>query len=89
MSTDAISEGARVWKEDFWFPTTGWWYVQHAVETVRTVGYTDYATAKTAADLITARGAVATVNRDAPNLYSVTVETDTEGALTRYDPQPT
>ena len=88
MATSAINEGARVWKEDYWFPATGWWYREHSVETVRTVGYTDYATAKTAAGSA-ARGVVATVNRDAPGLYSVTIETDTIGALTIYDPQPT
>jgi hypothetical protein len=88
MATSAINEGARIWKEDYWFPATGWWYRAHTVETVRTVGYTDYATAKTAAGSA-ARGVVATVNRDAPGLYSVTIETDTIGALTIYDPQPT
>jgi hypothetical protein len=87
MATSAINEGARVWKEDFWFPTTGWWYIEHSVETVRTVGYTDYATALAAAGTAE-RGVVATVTRDAPNLYSVTIETDTEGQLTRYNPQP-
>jgi hypothetical protein len=88
MSTSAITESARVWRQDFFFPATGWWYIEHVVETVRTVGYTDYAAAKTAAGSA-ARGVVATVNRDAPGLYSVTVETDTQGPLTIYDPQPT
>jgi len=88
MATSAINEGTIVWKEDYFFPATGWWYRTHTVETVRTVGYTDYATAVTAAGSAT-RGVVATVNRDAPGLYSVTIETDTIGELTIYDPQPT
>ena len=87
MATSAITESARVWKQDFWFPATGWWYIAHSVETVRTVGYTDYATALAAAGSA-AHGVVATVNRDSPGLYSVTVETDTVGTLTQYSPQP-
>jgi hypothetical protein len=87
MATSEIVESSRIWRKDFFFPATGWWYQEHVVETKRTVGYTDYATALAAAGA-QARGRVATVNRDAPGLYSVSVETDTIGELTIYDPQP-
>jgi hypothetical protein len=94
MATSEITESSRIWNEDYWFPATGWWYRRHTVETKRTVGYTDYATAETAAGVAVgtgdgSRGKVATVNRDAPGLYSFTIETDTIGELTIYDPQPT
>jgi len=88
MATSAINENARVWNEDFFFPATGWWYRTHSVTTVRTVGFTDWETALAAA-ADNEQGVVSIVNRDAPGLYSVTIETDTLGPLTKYDPQPT
>lgn len=87
MATSTITENARIWREDYWYPDTGWWYKEHSVVTERTVGYTDYATALAAAGS-QARGKIATINRDAPGLYSITIETDTIGELTIYDPQP-
>ena len=86
MATAVKHGPARVWREDYWFPATGWWYIEHTVETEITVGYTDYATALAAAGA-QARGRVATVD-GGPAFWSVTVETDTIGALTIYNPQP-
>jgi hypothetical protein len=87
MATVTKNGPARVWREDWWFPATGWWYIEHTVETVITDGYTTYASALAAAGS-QARGRVATID-GGPCFWAVTVETDTIGELTIYDPQPT
>jgi hypothetical protein len=90
MATSTITENGRVWRDDYFFPATGWWYKEHSTTVERTVGYTSEADVTTAAGLVAAaRGKVVSWNRDAPGLYSLTVETDTIGTLTIYDPQPT
>jgi hypothetical protein len=90
MATSTYKEQGEAWKEDFFFPATGWWYVLHEHSVERTVGYTTEAAAISAAAAVTiARGVKASWSRDNPGLYSVTVETDTKGPLTIYDPQPT
>jgi hypothetical protein len=90
MATSTYKERGDVWLEDYFFPATGWWYKQHDISTERTVGYTSESDVITAAGLIAAiRGKKVSWQRDAPGLYSLTVETDTIGALTIYDPQPT
>ena len=83
MATAAIGENGRVWRQRIWFPATGWWYWEHSVATVRTVGYTSQAAAETAAGEAAGAGVVATWQLDAPGLWSVTVETDTVGEMTQ------
>lgn len=90
MATSTFKENGRVWRDDYWFPATGWWYKEHKTSVERTVGYTSESDVITAAGAIaSARGTVVSWTRDSPGLYSLTVETDTIGALTIYDPQPT
>jgi hypothetical protein len=90
MSTSTFKENGRTFPEDYFFPATGWWYRLHSISIERTVGYTSEAAVISAAEAISVdRGVVVSWNRDAPGLYSLTVETDTIGTLTIYDPQPT
>lgn len=86
MSTATITTNGRVWEEHLWVFSSVGGVVSHkkrthSLSTQKTVGYTDAASAQSAAEAAAiAEGVVATYQREGnANFYSVIIETDTLG----------
>lgn len=76
MATASVPGPSKIYFEEVWLPDGTKTIYKHYLTTTIIVGYTSNSDAQAAADAATTSGVTASVNKDGPVFYSVTIETD-------------